>query len=184
MTTAAMILHEDFDAIQGQVAGALNQGTAVPRLPMLTREAVFAQIQSSLSALQDITIGDALSLAWSASQTLRKAAQESLSTGQPRPVHLDGYAVPVDYEPALDVLVNGKKVATIHFVLSLALELFNFDGVVEQGRLTRLNVQTFDVTVSLSLAGRTLAARKARLNVALELPVPSNGLPLGLHPHR
>ncbi len=179
MTTAAMILREDLAAIGTQVAGALNHGRAVPRLPPLTRAAVMGQVQSSLTALQDISIADVLVLAWSASQTLRKAAHASITTGQPQPVHLDGYAVPVDYQPTLDVFINAKLVATIHFVLSLTLELFNLDGVVELGRLMRVSVQTFDVTASLSMAGQALAARKARLNIGVELPLPADGLPLG-----
>jgi hypothetical protein len=179
MTDAAMILREDLAAIGDHVAGALNQGAVVTRLPPLTSQAVLKQVQSSFTALQEVAIGDVLQLAWSASKTIQKAVRASISTGQPQPIHLDGYAIPVDYQPTLDVLINGRKVATIHFVLSLALELFNLDGMVERGRLMRLSAQTFDVTVSLSMAGRTLAARKARLNLAVELPLPADGLPLG-----
>jgi len=178
MTTVGMILQEDLAGIGAEVAGVLSHGTAVPRLPPLTRDAVLGQVQSSLASLHDITITDLLKLAWSASRTLHKAARDSLATGTPQNVHLDGYAVPIDYEPALDVLVSKKRIATVTFGLRLSLELFNVDGVVERGRLVRLRSETFDVTATVSIAGHTVAARKARLNAAIELPLPADGLPL------
>ncbi len=178
VTTVGMILQEDFANIGTEVAGVLNHSTAVPKLPPLTRDAVLGQVQSSLASLHDIAITDLLQVAWSACQTLLKAASDSLATGTPQNVHLDGYAVPIDYEPAIDVLVARKRIATVTLGLRLALELFNLDGVVERGRLVRLLSETFDVTATVSLAGRAIAARKARLNLAIELPLPADGMPL------
>lgn len=59
-----------------------------------------------------------------------------------------------------------------------ALELFNFDGVVERGRLVRLGSETFDVTATLTAEDQTLARRKARLDLRFELPLPTDGIPL------
>lgn len=178
VTTAGMILRDDLAGIGAHAVEVVSRGTVVPRLPPLTRDAVLGQVQASFTALHDITVGDVLKLAWSACQTLRRVARESLATSRPQAFHLDGYAVPVEYQPAVDVLVGGKRIATIHFGLCLTLELFHIDGIADRGRLVRLQTQTFDVTASLTMAGRTLASRKTRLNLAVEFPLPADGLPL------
>lgn len=178
MTTAGMILQDDFSNIAGRAVGVLNNSQAVLRLPPVTRGAALSQVRSSLTALHDIEISDALEAAWEGSKTLNRAAHRSLATDTPQDVHIDGYIIPIDYEPELEVLVDNQHIATVHFRLRLTLELFNFDGVVERGRLVRLGSEVFDVTATLTAEGQTLARRKAGLDLRLELPLPANGIPL------
>jgi hypothetical protein len=178
MTTAGMILQDDFATIAARAAGVLNNSQAVLRLPQVTRDTVFGQVQSSLAALHDIDVREALLAAWDASRTLNEAAHRSLATNASQPVHLNGYAIPIDYEPELQVLVDGQTIATVHFQLRITLELFNFDGVVERGRLVRLSSEAFTVTAVLTVEGQTVAHRSVRLDLRYELPVPPDGIPL------
>jgi len=182
MTTVATILQPDLGAIGSRVAGVLSQVSAVRRLPATTRAAVLDQVTSSLT-LQDISIGNAISLAFSASARLLLAGRRSVKTGQPQTVRIDGYSVPIDYEPAIDVLVNGTRVATVSLRLRVGLELAHLQAQVAQGRLVGLSCDTFDVLVSVAIFNHTIAARRARLQPAVELPLPPGGLPLQRQPH-
>ncbi len=178
MTTAGTILQDDFVNIAVRAVGVLNNSQAVLRLPPVTRDTALGQVQSSLGALHDIEISDVLQRAWEASKTLNKAAYQSLATRTPQDVHIDGYIIPIDYEPDLVVLVDNQHIATVHFRLRMTLELFNVDGVVERGRLVQLGSEAFDVTATLTAEGQTLARRTARLDLRFELPLPANGIPL------
>jgi hypothetical protein len=178
MTTAGTILQDDFATIATRAVGVLNNSQAVLQLPPFTRNTAFGQIQSSLGTLHDIDVREALMAAWEASRTLKEAARKSLETNAPQDVHLNGYAIPIDYEPELEVLVDGQHIATVHFRLRLTLELFNFAGVVELGRLVRLSSEAFDVTAVLTAEGQTVARRTVRLDLRFELPVPRDGIPL------
>jgi hypothetical protein len=178
MTTAGTILEDDFATIAARAVGVLSNSQAVLGLSPVTRDRALGQVQSSLGALHDIDIREALLAAWEVSKKLNEAAHESLATNAPQNVHIDGYSIPIDYEPELEVLVDGRPIATVHFRLRLTLELFNFDGVVERGRLVRLSSEAFDVTAVLAAEGQTVARRSARLDLRFELPVPPDGIPL------
>jgi hypothetical protein len=178
MTTVGMILQPDFASISGRAIGVLNNSQAVLRLPPITRDAALGQVQSSLGGLHEIEVSEVLKMAWEASTTLTEAAHRSLTTSAPQDVHMDGYAIPVDYEPELEVRVRSQPVATVHFRLRLTLELFNFDGVVERGRLVQLRSDAFEVTVVLTAEDQIVARRSERLDLRFELPLPTGGIPL------
>jgi hypothetical protein len=178
MTTVGMILQPDFASIAGRAVGELNNSQAALRLPPIAHAAVLGQVQSSLGGLHEIEVSEVLKMAWEASRTLTEAAHRSLITNAPQDVHLDGYAIPVDYEPELEVRVNGQRVATVHFRLRLTLELFNFDGVVERGRLVQLRSDAFEVTAVLTAEDQMVARRSERLDLRFVLPLPTGGIPL------
>lgn len=175
MTTVGALLQPDSESIAHQAANLLGTGRAAVRLPPAD---LYGQVRAGFTALHDIRIGDVLQLAWQTSRTLREAAKQSVRTRTPQPVHLNGYAVPCDYAPELELLVNQKRVAVIHFGLRVTLELFNFTGTVHNGRLVRLHSDVFDVTAALSAEGHLLAQRTTHLDLAVELPVPAAGIPL------
>ena len=178
MTTAGTILHYDVADIAARTAGTLNATGAVVRLPPDSQAAVTAQLRSAFAALHDIKIRDLLCYAMQASKTLVNAGRDSLARNAPQHVHINGYQLPSEYAPELDVLVNGAPVATVHFRLEITLECLNFDGVVEHGRLVQFGSEVFRVVATLSAEGRTLASREAQLDLRLELPLPPGGLPV------
>jgi hypothetical protein len=150
----------------------------VVALPPLTRETVLSQVRSGLAPLAEITMGDALQVAWGACRTLVEAGRESLARNAPQPVHLDGYSVPIDYEPRLDVTVEDVQVATVHFRLRLTIEALRLDGSVEGGRLVSLACEALSVTATVEVEGELLAERKLSLDARVELPLPAEGLPV------
>jgi hypothetical protein len=178
MTTVGAILGRDLFAVGARAAEVVGGTRGVLSLPPLTRETVLSQVRSGLAPLAEITVGDVLKVAWGASRTLVKAGNESLRTDQPQTVHLEGYAVPVDYEPRLDVTVENVLVATVHFRLRLDVEAFHLDGVVEHGRLTSLACEALTVTASVSIEGRQLAERTVPVDLRVELPMPAAGIPV------
>jgi hypothetical protein len=178
MTTAAALLADDLHTITTGLTRAAGATKAVVRLPPLTRQQVLGQLGSAVTELHRITIADALTTAWQVSRTLSRAGHESLRTGRPQPVHLNGMAIPVEYAPTLEVIVNGHRIATVETAIQLSLELFNFDGAVSNGHLVELRSDTFDVAVGFSVQGQVLAQRTTRLNLAVEMPLPTGGIPV------
>lgn len=178
MTTAGMVLQDSFADIASRAVTMLSNSRTVLQLPPATRDSALSQVHSSLTGLHDIEISDVLRTALEMSRTLNTAARQSLATRTAQQVHINGYVIPIDYQPVLEVLVNEQRVATVHFRLRLTLELFNFDGVVERGRLVQLNSDALDVTAALAAEGQTLAMRKARLDLRFELPLPADGITL------
>lgn len=178
MTTVAQILSQDLGSIALAVSGAAAHTDGVLQLPPLSRQAVLGQVETSLNALHEITVGGALGLAWQVSRTLNQAGQDSLRTRQPQTAQFQGFAIPIEYEPQLQVLVNQQPVASVALTLRLTLELFHFTGVVRLGRLVEVSSDTFNVTVELFAAGRRLAHRTTHLNLALEMPLPTGGIPV------
>jgi len=179
MTSAGMILQQDFANAAARAKLALSTQRAVVRLLPPTRELIMGQVGSALERLNTIEIGDVLERVWLTSRTLIQAAHRSQNSGRPEAVHFNGYSVPVDYEQKLEVYVGTPRpVATVPFGLQLILELLNFDGVVERGRLVRLSCETFTVTAALTVARQVFAPHKVRLNLDLELPLPAGGFRL------
>jgi hypothetical protein len=178
MTTVADILRDDLSRLGSRAAEVVGSARGVATLPPLTRERVLSQVRSGLAPLAEITVGDVLKVAWGACRTLQQAGRKSLATNEVQPVHLDGYSVPVDYEPRLDITIEGVQVATVHFRLRLTVEMFKLDGAVEQGRLVRLACEALQLTAAVDVEGHQLTERKVPLDLRIELPFPAAGLPV------
>jgi hypothetical protein len=153
MTTVADILRDDLSRIGARAADVVGGARGVVTLPQLTRETVLSQVRSGLAPLGEITVGDVLKVAWGACRTLHKAGRESLAKNAAQSVHLDGYSVPVDYEPRLDITVEGTQVATVHLTLTVTVEAFKLDGSVERGRLVQLACEALQVTATVAVEG-------------------------------
>jgi hypothetical protein len=178
MTTVADILRDDLARIGARAADVVGGTRGVVGLPPLTRETVLSQVRSGLAPLGQITVGDVLKVAWGACRTLNKAGRESLARNAPQPVHLDGYAVPIDYEPRLDITIEDVQIATVHFRLRMTVEAFRLDGSVEGGRLVNLACEALQVTATVDVEGHQVAQRKVPVDLRIELPLPAEGLPV------
>src|SRR6185503_7016093 len=174
MTTVADILRDDLSRIGARAADAVGGARGVVTLPPLTRETVLSQVRSGLAPLGEITVGDVLKVASGACRTLQKAGRESLAKGSAQPVRLDGYAVPVDYEPRLDITLEDTQIATVHLRVRVTVELFKLDGSVEQGRLVQLACEALQVTATVDVEGHQVAERKVPLDLRVELPLPAS----------
>jgi hypothetical protein len=178
MTTIGDVLAPDLAAIEQQARSALAGTKAIVDLPPLTRQAVFGQVAAPVKQLGRTTIGEAMKFGWTTGRALRAAAQESLRTGEPVDVLLNGLNIPVEYRPELHVIVAGKKIASVPFGLTVEMELLKFAGQVTKGRLVRMHAEVFQVGVSVSVATKAVAGRKVPLQLQVELPMPTDGIPL------
>jgi hypothetical protein len=178
MTTVADILRDDLARIGARAADHVGGTRGVVALPPLTRETVLSQVRTGLAPLSEITVGDVVKVAWGACRTLHQAGRESLAKNAAQPVHLDGYSVPIDYEPRLDITVEDIQVATVHFRLRVTVEMFRLDGSLERGRLVNLACEALQVTATVDVEGHQVAERKVPLDLRIELPLPAAGLPV------
>jgi hypothetical protein len=177
MTTVGALL-ERCDASRVPADAVSRHLTAMLALPPFTQAVVARQVTAALEKVRDISMSDVLQRAWSVSRSLQRAGRESLTTGQRQTVHIEGFTVPVDYEAVLRIVIGEQRI-DVALRLTVAVELAHTTAAVERGRLVWVNSEAFTVRLSCSVAD--LPAKdlgEARLNLALEVPLPRDGLPL------
>jgi hypothetical protein len=139
---------------------------------------VLGQLSSSLQHLSAISIGSVLLQALPTCVSLHRAVEKSLSTGNQHTAHVQGFTVPVDYEPELEIMVNGKKIASLRLRLRVGLELLGMTATVTAGRLVGLVADVFWVQLGLGVGPVTMPVVRAPLNVSAEISLPPGGVPL------
>jgi hypothetical protein len=82
-------------------------------------------------------------------------------------VPLVEHTVRTEWEPGIDVLVNGRPVTTLAFQVELEIALDGAVAVVRDGRITALSPGRWTSTGRVRFRGRTLAERSAP---SLEMP--------------
>jgi hypothetical protein len=178
MTTVATLLSPHLDEATRAFAASVGQDNAVLQLPVLTRGMVSEKLSSSLQHLSAISIGGVLMQALPTCVSLYRAVEKSLSSGERQTAHVQGFTVPVDYEPELEIVVNGKKIASLRLRLRVGLELIGMTATVTAGRLVGLVADVFWVQIGLGAGPVTVPVVRAPLNASAEISLPPEGVPL------
>lgn len=128
--------------------------------------AVIAKIAEALNfEVVDVLVG-----AWKTRSALLEAARETHETpGLVRHVNLARYGVPWDYELRLDIMVDGAKVMTLEFVLTLSFEVTALAAVVRKGALTKISSGRYAVVAVLKVEDHTVAEGERVFGLAEEL---------------
>jgi hypothetical protein len=71
----------------------------------------------------------------------------------------------LDHRPLIDLLVNGKRIATVHFVLMLEITIEALSAIVRRGCLVGVHVGRCIFEGSVSVEGKRVAGRKAQLDL-------------------
>jgi len=166
--TVADVLGPTADALHRSEMARRKLPGVVPGVFAIVENRVAEVLQAQLA----IGVGDALVEGLSTVGALAGAARRTRDApGPPEDVVLAEYSVSKPYKPVVDVLVDGQLVATLNFVVEVAMTVRAVEAVVDSGRLTALKLGALLAGATLSLEGWELAAPQARLFDGMVVPL-------------
>ena len=125
-------------------------------LGALTRESrqlVDDELASAVAGLLEVDVGDVVLAAWRTHHRLAEAAGVTLAApGRQEIVQLGAHRVTSTHHPTIDLLVDGVRVHTFRFRLTVVVDIDVAAAVVEEGRLVAVKAGDSTLTASLSLA--------------------------------
>jgi hypothetical protein len=156
------------DSVEGRL------GTLPPRL----RAVVLNEIVSVIERVLDEAVIDVLAAGWRKWEVLAAAGQRSLeSPGQTEIVELVDHRITSTHHPAVDVTVDGVKVAEITLQIEIVIQLHALTAVVTQGRLVALRSGRGELSVDLALDGVPLTSASRQVELPIEVDL-GEGIPL------
>jgi hypothetical protein len=141
-------------------------------------QAVNHEIAAVADGLLNLDFGDVLMSGWRKYTNLTEAAERTLaSPGSEEVVALATHRVSSTHHPSVELLVDGIKVHTFVFELTVVFDLTGVAAVLRRGSLVALRGGECVVTATLTLEGTPLElSRKSRIDlalvVALHRPIP------------
>jgi hypothetical protein len=132
--------------------GILSQvGGELTRLTPEARRAADLTLASVTAGLLEIDLGDVLIFCWRTHDRLVNAAKETIRVpGRQEVVQLGSHQVTWMQNPTVDILVDGARVHTFRFRLTLVFQI-EVAAVVQQGKLTALQAGDSSVAGTFSV---------------------------------
>ncbi|MGH3772577.1 MAG: hypothetical protein ACRDRW_14470 [Pseudonocardiaceae bacterium] len=136
-------------------------------------QAVNHEIATVADGLLNLDLGEVLMSGWRKYTDLATAAERTLaSPGSEEVVVLATHRVSSTHRPSVDLLVDGVKVHTFVFELTVVFDLNAVTAVLRQGALVALRGGECVITATLTLQGTPLElSRKGRIDLALVIPL-------------
>ena len=140
--------------------------SALDSLPPLTREAAVDQVTTAAAGLLDVNLADVVAAGWQKHAELTAAARRTLAApGSTDLVDLASHRISAAQEPYVTILVDGHRVATVRFGLSLTFEISALLAEIRAGRLVALHSGRCAVTGALAIQGIDVITRQARIDL-------------------
>jgi len=137
-----------------------------------------AEVSRAIGGLVNLDVVEVLVGGWRKHRALHAAAERTKpSPGGTEQVALTSHQITTTHRPYLDINVNGKKRATVHFDLGLTLVVDTMIGTVHHARLVAVQGGRCTVTAGLGCEGVPLASRQVVLDPHLVLRL-ADGIPL------
>src|SRR4051794_14204740 len=134
--------------------------------------AIDSEVAAIASGLLDIDVGDALVLGWRKHAQLTQAGRRTLAApSSVEVVDLLTHRVTSSFRPSVDLMVDGVRVNSFEFDLSIVFDLTGISVVVKRGDLVIVRGGGGLVTAKLTLEGAQLAEAKHHLDVEVVLPL-------------
>jgi hypothetical protein len=177
-TAAALLFGPDEDkpaAIAQQLRSAdLGEDirSALDSLPPLTRETAVGQVSSAAAELLNISLADVAAEAWRKHADLTAAARRTLAApGSTDLVDLAAHRVIAGQEPYVSLLIDGHRVATVRFGLSLVFEVSALLAEVKAGRLVAIHSGRCEVTGALAIQDINTITKQADVDMPGMIPL-------------
>ena len=139
---------------------------ALDSLPPLTRKAAVDQVTTTAAGLLDINLADVVATGWQKHADLTAAARRTLAVpGSTDLVDLASHRISTAQEPYVTILVDGRRVATVRFGISLAFEISALLAEIKAGRLVALHSGRCMVTGTLAIQDINVVTRQARIDL-------------------
>jgi hypothetical protein len=145
---------------------------ALDGLPPLTRETAVGQVSSAAAELLNINLGDVVADGWRKHADLTAAARRTLAAPRSTDlVDLASHRVTAGQEPYVSLLVDGHRVATVRFGLSLDFEISALLAEVKAGMLVALHSGRCEVTGALAIQDINTISRQAHVDIPGMIPL-------------
>jgi hypothetical protein len=160
-------------------------GGDLSRLTQQGREAAEEQLASVTAGLLDMDLGDLLIYGWRTRERLVTAARQTRQApGRDEVVQLGAHRITSAYNPTIELLIDGVKVHTFRFQLTVIFDIEVAALIVRDGLLMALKAGDGAVTgtLTLELPGEDVELVKQQRKINLHLIINTgHGIPL-LHP--
>lgn len=132
------------------IAGAVLHGAG--GLDRAARTEFTRQLADAISPLLDIDLGDILILGWTKQRDVMAAARRTVKApGSPETVYLASHEITSTHHPLVDLLVDGVRLHTFTFEVTVAVELAGGALRIQDGRLLDARCGRATVTAELRL---------------------------------
>jgi hypothetical protein len=149
-----------------------NLGRALEHLPKVTREAAVREATTAAAGLLQVDLIGVLVAGWREHRDITSAARRTLAApGSTELVSLATHQVTMDQQPSVGVLVDGHRVATLQFRLSVDFDVSALVAGISAGRLVAIHSGRCDVTATLAVQGTDVLTRQARLELPGVIPL-------------
>src|SRR5215467_2679091 len=156
------------DVVRRQLAG----------FTQATRNEAVREIEKITAEVTSLNVIDIIIAAVSKYAELRDAGRRTIGAPDSAEfVELVGHQVTLENQPSIQLIVNGKQVATVGLLLSLVIDIQALTAIVRHGSLTALQIGRCDVGASLRIEGKTVVHRQAQLQLPGSIPL-GTGIPL------
>jgi hypothetical protein len=157
-------------------------GGNLTRLTQQGRDAAEDQLASVTAGLLDLDLGDLLIYGWRTRERLVKAARQTRQVpGRQEVVQLGTHRITSAHNPTIELLVDGVKVHTFRFQLTVIFDIEVAALIIRNGLLTALKAGDGAVacTLTLEMPGGDveLVNRQRKINLHLIINI-GHGIPL------
>jgi hypothetical protein len=157
-------------------------GGDLTRLTQQGREAAEEQLASVTAGLLDLDLGDLLIYGWRTREQLVKAARQTRQIpGRHEVVQLGTHRITSAHNPTIELLINGVKVHTFRFQLTVIFDIDVAALIIRDGLLTALKAGDGAVTCTLTLempgGDVELVNQQRKINLHLIINI-GHGIPL------
>jgi len=143
-----------------------NLERVLDSIPAETRASAMREIAGAVGSLLNMNLADLLVEGWLKYRDLTDAARRTLETpGSVELVQLVSHQVSVEQQPSIDVLVDGRRVATVELEVSVVFEVYAMLGGISAGKLTAVHAGRCLVTAALALQGSEVLTRSAEFQL-------------------
>jgi hypothetical protein len=157
-------------------------GGGLTRLTQQGREAAEEQLASVTAGLLDLDLGDVLIYAWRTREQLVKAARQTRQIpGRHEVVQLGTHRITSAHNPTIELLIDGVKVHTFRFQLTVIFDIDVAALIIRDGLLTALKAGDGAITCTLTLempgGDVELVNQQRKINLHLIINI-GHGIPL------
>jgi hypothetical protein len=146
-----------------------------------TRNEAVKEVERITAEVTNLNLVDIIVGAVSTYEELRDAGRRTIGTPDSAEfVELVGHQVTLQNQPSIQLIVNGKQVATVNLLLSVVIDIQALTAVVRHGRLIALQIGRCDVGAFVGIEGTTVVRRQAQLQLPGSIPL-GTGIPLATY---
>ena len=128
-------------------------------------EGAFQAFSTAVTDLLQVDLVGILVGGWRTHQELRAAGHRTVASPAVEAVEIGRHRITSDHQPYIDLLLNGVRVGTIHFGLTVIFDVAVAVATVRAGALVDVRPSRCTATLRLTCEGEAMASRTAQLTL-------------------